>query len=298
VQLRATAGSPVAGKCFAIVELVRGRAGAVQPLGTLLEGYVSDVQRLAWPGSPLRSSVDTPGVSSIITGTDPAAGSECLDTVPAGARWEVLAWFATLVASAAVANRVVTLIIDDGASTLWTCDASVAQTASQTRNYNAYATGVAPDLTGTTFRLPGPFPLDLPAGARIRTSTALLDAGRQLGRAEDSCSRAYRRLTTRQEKRMHIDWRSVSHVAAAVIGAMVPGVAQAEELAWKLGSHDNKQKADDVVALGKSTLTALESVVGKDLANDADVDHAHAVRCDSVVDLHKVVAKKTVAAVL
>jgi hypothetical protein len=97
---------------------------------------------------------------------------------------------------------------------------------------------------------------------------------------------------------MRIDWRSVSHVAAAVIGAMVPGVAQAEELAWKLGSHDNKQKADDVVALGKSTLTALESVVGKDLANDADVDGAMRSVVTAVVDLHKVVAKKTVSAVL
>jgi hypothetical protein len=181
VQLRATTGAPFAGKCYAMVELVRGRTGALQPLGTLLAGYVSDVQRLAWPGSPLRSSVDTPGVSSIITGTDPAAGVECSDAVPAGARWEVLAWMGVLVTSAVVANRVVTLIIDDGASTLWTCDASAAQVASLARNYNAYATGVAPDLTGSTFRMPGPFPLDLPAGARIRTSTALLDAGDNWG---------------------------------------------------------------------------------------------------------------------
>jgi hypothetical protein len=169
VQLRATSGSPIAGKCFAIVELVRGRAGAVQPLATLLEGYVSDVQRLAWPGSPLRSSVDTPGVSSVITGTDPAANAECSDTVPTGARWEVLSWMALLVTDANVINRTVALIIDDGVSLLWSCDASGTQAASLTRNYNAYGTGAAPDVTGSTFRLPGPFPLDLPAGARIRT---------------------------------------------------------------------------------------------------------------------------------
>lgn len=95
---------------------------------------------------------------------------------------------------------------------------------------------------------------------------------------------------------MHIDWRAVSHVAASVVGAMIPGVAQAEELAWKLGSHDNTQKADDVIALGKSTLTALESVVGKDLANDADVEAAMRSVVSTIVDLHKVVAKKSVAA--
>jgi hypothetical protein len=177
VQLRATSGSPIAGKCFAIVELVRGRAGAVQPLATLLEGYVSDVQRLAWPGSPLRSSVDTPGVSSVITGTDPAANAECSDTVPTGARWEVLSWMALLVTDANVINRTVALIIDDGVSLLWSCDASGTQAASLTRNYNAYGTGAAPDVTGSTFRLPGPFPLDLPAGARIRTVTNNLQVG-------------------------------------------------------------------------------------------------------------------------
>lgn len=95
---------------------------------------------------------------------------------------------------------------------------------------------------------------------------------------------------------MKIDWRAVSHIAASVVGAMVPGIAQAEELAWKLGTHDNTQKADDVVELGKSTLTALEHMVGKDLANDSDVEQAMRSVVSAVVDLHKVVATKTVAA--
>jgi hypothetical protein len=91
---------------------------------------------------------------------------------------------------------------------------------------------------------------------------------------------------------MKIDWRSVSHVAAAVIGAMVPGVAQAEDLAWKLGSHDNQAKADTVLDLGKATLTALQSATGKDLSHDGDVDKAMRSIVAAVVDFHKVVAKK------
>lgn len=177
LQVRATTGAPTQGQCFVLIELVRGRLGAVQPLGTLLQGYASDVQRLAWPGSPLASSVAGSGALRSITGNNPALGAECSDTVPAGARWLVRSWFAQLTTDATVANRTVTLIIDDGANILFRVDASAAQTASQIRQYEAYDTGVAPDLSGSTFRLPAPFPLDLVAGSRIRTSTAGIVAG-------------------------------------------------------------------------------------------------------------------------
>lgn len=184
VQVRASVGAPLQGQAFIILELVRGRTGAIQPLGCLLQGYVSSVQRLAWPGSPISSSVAGTGVLRSVAGANPAAGIEINDAVPTGARWRLYSWFATLVTDASVANRVVTLIIDDGAATLFTIDASAAQTASLSRNYSAYDTGVAPDLSGSTFRLPLPFPIDLAAGSRIRTSTALLQAGDNWGAAQ------------------------------------------------------------------------------------------------------------------
>jgi len=183
IQVRATTGAPGQGQCFVLVEIVRGRLGAVQPLGTLLQGYASDVQRLAWPGSSLSSSVAGTGVLRAVLGTNPAAGVEISDAVPVGARWRVVSWFAALVNDATVGNRRVTLIIDDGANILHQVEASADQTASQTRSYEAYATGVAPDLSGTVFRLPSPFPLDLAAGSRLRTSTAGLVAGDNWGAA-------------------------------------------------------------------------------------------------------------------
>jgi hypothetical protein len=177
VQVRATSGAPQQGQCYIIVEIVRGRLAALQPLATLLQGYASDVQRLAWPGSPFVSSVAGAGVLRSITGTNPAAGLECSDTVPAGARWRLNSWFAQLTTDATVVNRTVALIIDDGANILFRVDASAAQTATQVRQYEAYATGVAPDVSGTAFRLPAPFPLSLAAGSRIRTLTAGIVAG-------------------------------------------------------------------------------------------------------------------------
>lgn len=95
---------------------------------------------------------------------------------------------------------------------------------------------------------------------------------------------------------MKIDWRSVSHIGAAIVGQIVPGVAVAEELAWKLGAHDNAQKASDVAAMGKAVLTSLKAVTGKDLANDADVDQAIRGVTDAVVALNKILAHKTAAA--
>ena len=177
VMIRAAVGVPVRGEAFAIVEIVRGRLGAIQSLGCLLQGYVTGVQRLAWPGSPLEGSTTGPGLARSYTGTDPAVNVEIAETVPAGAVWRLHSFLATLVTDANVANRQVTLIIDDGANVFWQMDASAAQAASLTRSYSAYDTGGVPDFLGSTFRLPAPFPFTLVAGDRIRTSTANRQAG-------------------------------------------------------------------------------------------------------------------------
>ncbi len=181
VQLRATAGTPRIAQCFAILEVVRGVTGSVVPLATLVQGYVTDTSRLAWPGSPLRSSIDGPGVIRSIAGTDPAAGAEIAEVVPANARWQLDTVRVELVTDATVANRTVTLIVDDGATTLASVTASAAQAASLTRQYQAYASGGAPRLDGTVFYLPIPPELMLMGGFRVRTSTAGIVAGDNFG---------------------------------------------------------------------------------------------------------------------
>jgi hypothetical protein len=95
---------------------------------------------------------------------------------------------------------------------------------------------------------------------------------------------------------MKIDWRNVSHIAAAIVGQIVPGVQMAEDLAWKVGSAKGAEKQDQVVGLVKSTLTAIEAASGRDLANDSDVEQATRRVIDTVVALHQVVAKKAAAA--
>lgn len=106
LTVHASSGSPSIGQAFVIVQLVRGLGPAGYVLGTLLQGYVTSTQHLAWPGSPIQNSIEGPGALRVIVGTTPAAGGEISETVPFGARWQLLSFFYVLTTSAAVGSRV------------------------------------------------------------------------------------------------------------------------------------------------------------------------------------------------
>jgi hypothetical protein len=90
----AYAGTPVVGQTFVITQLIRGFGASAVVLGTLLQGYVTSVQELAWPGSPLVSSTDGEPYVRNIVGTAPGVGNEIDETVPSGARWELVSFYA------------------------------------------------------------------------------------------------------------------------------------------------------------------------------------------------------------
>ena len=105
---------------------------------------------------------------------DPAANTEIAVTVPAYATWRVMGATATLVTSAAVANRLVTLIVDDGANELFRVNAAVTQAASLTYSYS-FASAVSDTVVpGNVVKLPQ---LIIKSGYRIRTLTTNLQAG-------------------------------------------------------------------------------------------------------------------------
>ncbi len=101
----AAAGMPQIGQTFVHARLVRGYSGGIVVLGTILQGYVTSHQQLAWPGSPIESSQAGGGVVRHVIGTDPAAGANVSEAVPAGARWTLLAFQARFQTDATVANR-------------------------------------------------------------------------------------------------------------------------------------------------------------------------------------------------
>jgi hypothetical protein len=105
VTVFAGAGAPVIGQTYVMVQIVRGEGLAAIVLGTILAGYVTAVQALGFPGSPIVSSVEGEPYLRAISGTAPALGVAITETVPAGARWELLAWYFAFTTSATVVDR-------------------------------------------------------------------------------------------------------------------------------------------------------------------------------------------------
>jgi hypothetical protein len=89
---------------------------------------------------------------------------------------------------------------------------------------------------------------------------------------------------------MHIDWRNVSHLVAAMVGTIVPGVQTAEQLAWTVGSLHGSAKQDAVVALVNNAVTATNAAAGHAIVNSPAADAATRAVIDAIVNLHHVVA--------
>lgn len=124
---------------------------------------------------------DGPGVVRSIAGSAPAAGAEISETVPAGVRWQLLGMKYQLVASATVANRQSTLLVDDGTTTLFYAGGDPSQPASSTflysygQGYGGVLSGGATNAIGRSF----PSPNFLIPGFRLRTQTASIQVGDQ-----------------------------------------------------------------------------------------------------------------------
>ena len=164
-----TGATPQRGQTFVRVDVVRGLASSQVVLGTLLQGYVTATKRAAYPESLMEDSLAGQGALRSITGTDPAANVEIAETVPTGARWRLRALSFQLVTDANVANREVSIQIDDGTNTLLTSPSGFNQAASLTRRYSAAALGAATAPATATDRqilLP-----DMLLGAGFRWST-------------------------------------------------------------------------------------------------------------------------------
>lgn len=110
------------------------------------------------------------------TGATPADGAEVVEVLTEDLN-KVLAASLTLTTSAVVANRTVTLVLDDGTDILWRKESPVVQAASLARTY-LFLTAI-PDDAGFdgsgTIRLALPPNLALATGSRLRTITTNLD---------------------------------------------------------------------------------------------------------------------------
>lgn len=174
----ASAGSPRVGQTFISLHVVRGSTGALTRLATLLQGYVTRSQELAFPGSPVVTSEEGGGVIRTITGSNPAANSEWSETVPTGARWHLQGVSARLVASAAAGNRSPALTVVSGGVNLGFFPIPSIQVPSESREWYWW-NGTPYDVQITGAHYIGGLPNDLIVlgGETITTATNNFQAG-------------------------------------------------------------------------------------------------------------------------
>lgn len=171
------AGTPLLGQTYVLIEVVRGFAGPVVLLGTLLAGYITGAQSLGFPGSPLQHSNEGPGVLRSITGTDPPQGSEISETVPTNARWLLEGFAASLNPLAGPATRYPSLLITDGTNVVGGSTA----TRYNSVNVSKFVWTPGAPVTGSDdypiIVSPLAYPMTLLGGYQITTSEPGMGAG-------------------------------------------------------------------------------------------------------------------------
>lgn len=169
----ASSGTPLIGQTFVQVQIISGLGGATTPLGTLLQDYVTAVQALAFPGSPIRSSTEGQGYPRTLTGSVPGVGAEISESVPSGARWQLISLFAQFAASVAVATRWPNLVLAAGAAKMAKMPYPAGVTASNLIDVT-WGQGLVciAAVAGTVEGFQGlPIGLVLPSGTLIKTET-------------------------------------------------------------------------------------------------------------------------------
>lgn len=147
----ASSGSPLIGQTYVMAHLILGFTGATIVLGQLLGGYVTAAQPLAYPGSPIESSIAGGGYVRTITGTDPAVGDDISEAAPTGARWQLLAASFDFTGTTASSGRSVGIGVTASGVKKWQAHAHTTQGGTGLASYycavGAWDVSTLTDLT-------------------------------------------------------------------------------------------------------------------------------------------------------
>lgn len=157
---------------YATLMIARGGTVSLQDYQVLCEGYISAGAPLSWPTGVNMSPVDCAGNIRSITGTLPAAGADISESVPAGAKWRLIAFRALLTTNATAGTRTVFLTFDDGTNVFCDVFPVATQPASVTVTWS-WADGIAQQNTSIAAASAAlPRQMFLMPGFRIRTLTS------------------------------------------------------------------------------------------------------------------------------
>ncbi len=119
------------------------------------------------------------GELRVVTGADPAAGTEISETIAAGTYWQLLAVKLTLVQGATQTPQPI-LVLDDGATVLFEGFGSSAAQAASTTCIYTFAPGLSLSGqvgSGANIHSNAPLPADLLIGPGFRVRTLTLGIG-------------------------------------------------------------------------------------------------------------------------
>lgn len=185
---RLSGGTPAIGNTTVVVEVVQSDNATAPVVKQVAFGSLTATG--FYPYQDIANTVTTSGTVSVsnnptpqlISGTTPAAGAEFVMTVPASTVWVVKHVNFKFVASAAAANRIITLHVVSGTKDLGFYYGDTSWTAGQTALFSfggsaPFFDSPAPGTAGfATSHMPE---LVLPAGATIGSNTVAIDVGDQ-----------------------------------------------------------------------------------------------------------------------
>lgn len=139
-----SAGAPIVGQTFVRVAVRRGAGAAFERLGLLIQGPITANVARAWPGSNVVTPTDSEPAPRTIMGTTPAVNTDWSETVPTGARWELIGAYASLNCGVTGLARSAIFQMFDGTNVIQSANPSKDQTDTILRYYSW-----APNLPAT-----------------------------------------------------------------------------------------------------------------------------------------------------
>jgi len=168
------------GQCFVTLGIQPDASASpvLRPI-QLVAAYIGEGVIASWPQGRLRTPRDGRGWLHVVAGTQPAAGAECIEIMPAVSHREIRGVHLRLQTSAAVANRQIVVQFDDTVNAFFTVTSTYLQVAGQLVHYYVAGNGLLSANVLGNVNLPMPERVPLEAGWALRTVTANIQAGDQ-----------------------------------------------------------------------------------------------------------------------
>lgn len=167
------------GQTYCSAFIKRSAAGGPPAQVGLFADYCTPDFLAIYPNGRSLSDVEGPGWSHSVLIANPAAGADWTFTAAAGQRASVKSFSAVFTASAAVGNRNMTLILDDGVNTVIQISALISVTAGQVVGLNGTTFNQPAGVVTTILPISFPPNLFLEPGWRFRTFTNNIQAADQ-----------------------------------------------------------------------------------------------------------------------